>query len=266
MDFNELYYRVIGAYSSRNPHQREEARRELHDPLSFEAAKLALKAKKQEQRLLAVKFLGLMRTPEAFELIIEAVKDRASNVRLTALNLIENYTPPAALQPVIGVLLTDRSSYVRKHAAIALGSMGSVEAVPHLLEALKTDDSSYVRYESVRALAEIGHRDAVPGLAQALIEDDNSYVRYAAAKALEEIGDEATIPALLAGVCSDNYFVQRAALEALTNIDEDIIGLLQAYLLHESHPIRRLAFNALIVLTVEEDDALIFEDYKGRWN
>ncbi|KAI7261250.1 hypothetical protein KC345_g9813 [Hortaea werneckii] len=104
-----------------------ELRTALHDP-------------KLHIRRLAVVYLGDIRTPEAMELLYEAMKDSAPAVRRTAGDTLSDIGDPAAT-PVMTASLTDASKLVRWRAARFLYEVGTAEAQEALR--LAADDPEF---------------------------------------------------------------------------------------------------------------------------
>ncbi|UQZ33545.1 virulence factor [Paenibacillus sp. PK3_47] len=91
-----------------------ELRAALHDP-------------KLHIRRLAVVYLGDIRTPEAMELLYEAMGDSSPAVRRTAGDTLSDIGDPAAT-PVMTAALTDASKLVRWRAARFLYEVGTADA------------------------------------------------------------------------------------------------------------------------------------------
>jgi HEAT repeat protein len=75
--------------------------------------------------------------------VLQAIADDDANVRRTAAQLAGELRLPAAIEPLLGVLMTDESVQVRQAAAIALGRIGGGDAVSALGDAkgLERDES-----------------------------------------------------------------------------------------------------------------------------
>ena len=167
-------------------------------------------------RLEAVKTLGRIAGPETTGLLIQALKDRASNVRWSAASALGTLGDPAAVPPLIAAL-SDEESDVRRFAAYALGALGDPAAMPPLIAAL-SDEGSNVRRSAADALGVLGDPAAVPPLIAAL-SDEESYVCSFAASALGMLGAiEATLILAATSSAEDSEEAQRYA-EALVHLD-----------------------------------------------
>ncbi|OKP67916.1 virulence factor [Paenibacillus sp. P3E] len=125
-----------------------ELRTALHDP-------------KLHIRRLAVVYLGDIRTPEAMELLYEAMADSAPAVRRTAGDTLSDIGDPAAT-PVMTAALTDKSKLVRWRAARFLYEVGTAEAQDAL--SLAADDPEFeVGLQARMALERIASGEEAAG-------------------------------------------------------------------------------------------------------
>jgi HEAT repeat protein len=136
-------------------------------------------------RRTAALLLGRMRTPEAGDVLIAALRASDRGPREAAL-LGAAYAEDPRSVPVLVDLLEDGDTEVRGGAAWALGHVGSRDAVQPLLRALR-DEEPRVRRSIARALGRLEDAEAVPALAQLLAGDGDPTVRRAAAWALGKI-------------------------------------------------------------------------------
>jgi putative membrane-bound dehydrogenase-like protein len=126
--------------------------------------------------------------------------------------------------------LSDRDPSVRQSAAHALGVMRASAAVTGLMK-LVIDDELPVRREAATALGLIGDAMAVGAVFDSLRTAKDEFLEHALVYALIEIGD---VAAIQPGLTEENPRVQRAALIALDQIDENslaqesVAGLLAA--------------------------------------
>lgn len=124
--------------------------------------KAALHDPKLHIRRLAVVYLGDLRTPEAMELLYEAMADSAPAVRRTAGDTLSDIGDPAAT-PVMTAALTDKSKLVRWRAARFLYEVGTSDAQAALSVAAE-DPEFEVGLQAKMALERIasGEAAAVP--------------------------------------------------------------------------------------------------------
>ena len=104
--------------------------------------------------------LGYSRDPEAVPLLVEALEDDDSQLRIYALWGLGALGDRSALEPLTAAL-ADADSGIRKTAAYALGELGSSEAQPDL-ERLLEDPVADVRWNAALSLARFGNDAAVP--------------------------------------------------------------------------------------------------------
>jgi len=121
--------------------------------------------------------------------LISALKDRDGGTRCKAAAALEEKRlgeigDTRAVEPLIQVL-KDKDKDVRLTAARVLGVIGDARAVESLIQALR-DEERVVRMNAATALGRIGDKRAIEPLTNAL-EDEWSFVQKAARKALEEI-------------------------------------------------------------------------------
>lgn len=77
--------------------------------------------------------------------LLETIADDDANVRRTAAQLAGELRLSAAVEPLVGVLMTDDSAQVRQAAAIALGRIGGGEAEAVLSDAKKLEKDEAVQ-------------------------------------------------------------------------------------------------------------------------
>jgi len=121
--------------------------------------------------------------------LISALKDRDSNTRWKAAGelgekKLGEIGDTRAVEPLIQVL-KDKDRDGRLTAARVLGVIGDTRAVEPLIQLLRDEDRG-VRMSAARALGKIGDERAVEPLTDAL-EDEDSLVQKTARQALEEI-------------------------------------------------------------------------------
>jgi len=143
-------------------------------------------------------------------------------VRREAAHALGATRSPAAVQPLIELLNTDKEAAVRAAAAMALGQTGEEAAVVPLANVLsgggakkkksEAGTNEFVMRTAAQSLGQIHSRAGVPVLIDTLNNDANPIeVRRAAAEALGAIGDPAAAPALkTASEASDPYLSQMA--------------------------------------------------------
>lgn len=107
--------------------------------------------------------------------LLGALKDKNSDVRFMAIEVLGEIKDPSAAPDVMALLddnATSRTS-VASSAARTLGKLGYKEAVPKLVAALKSPDID-LRYESIKALGLLGATEAGEKLAD-MLKNKNDY-------------------------------------------------------------------------------------------
>jgi len=121
-----------------------------------------------------------------------------------------------AVGPLVQAL-KDRDDSVRRRAAKILGELRDPRAVLPLMDLLH-DDFYSIRREAAAALVTIGAPAIDPIIA--VLDDEDDDVRKRAADILAEIGDARAIEALEGIFNDEDWYVQRAAVEAVERIRE----------------------------------------------
>jgi len=166
------------------------------------------------------------------------------------------------LESIARALTDDPVPYLRKNAAEKLGQLGDKRAIEYLLKGIK-DENFEVRMYSARSLGKLADETLVEKLINTL-KDSNEYLRdqtvevlvnmgsiavpplinilksnnwmlpYCAVKALGRIRDERALKALVDLLGDDrNVYVQRAVVESLEKIGEEVEDELARGLEHE---------------------------------
>lgn len=123
--------------------------------------------------------------------IDQRLEDPDWKKRYAALTLLQ---PVPDAFPVLLKALKDSKTSVRRLATALLSEFDKQDALPYLFRALK-DPSATIRRTAGDALSDIGDPAATEAMAEAL-SDSNKVVRWRAARFLYEVGDERALPAL----------------------------------------------------------------------
>jgi HEAT repeat protein len=212
-------------------------------PFSIEPLKVVLNSRDPQLRLLAVQSLGdsgesavapdllsvyydsgaeirqeilialsKLDAPNSFDLFQEALTDIDDQVRVTAVQLLDNFYHEEAQFSLLAAA-NDKAAPVREAVLLALASRKSDEAFATLSTGCW--DSDYrVSKAAVKGLANFGER-ALPQLQEAL--QDRRISDQAAIHSLEIIGLPA-IPVLLDALNHDRLPARRSAANALLNL------------------------------------------------
>jgi HEAT repeat protein len=149
------------------------------------------------------------------EPLIEALRDKADNVRGSAATALGRLSSQRGVEPLIEAL-RDGAEYVRGSAATALGRLGSRSAVEPLIEALRDKDYD-VRASAAAALGRLDSQKAVEPLIEALRDDDHIN-RASAAKALGKLGSHRAIAPLVEALRERDRNVRASVTGALMQI------------------------------------------------
>jgi HEAT repeat protein len=157
---------------------------------------------------------------EAFDSIIEALKDEEAEVRAYAAELLGKAGSEKTAEP-LAELLKDPDEDVCRAAAASLVKIGK-PSVKYLIEALKAEQA-YTRLAAARALGEIGDPDASDPL-MALLKDSGKDVRRAAVRALAGIAGDNAVKPLAEALKDEDEEVRRLAGDALVAIGKPAVA------------------------------------------
>jgi len=225
-----------------------------------------------EVRSCAATGLGMTKSPQAVEPLVNALSDEVTAVRRHAAQALGEISDPRAVKPLTVLLENEDSEYdaikalakiegpsatdaliaalkhesrrVREGAATGLGWRGDTRAVPVLIAALQ-DNACGVVGDATWALGELGDSRAVAPLSAAL-RHPSSYVRELAAVALGKIRHTEAVDPLLAALTDENCDVREATAVALGEIrDSQAVVPLIATLKDRDFRVRAAAALAL---------------------
>jgi HEAT repeat protein len=162
----------------------------------------ALKRKNKYIRVEVAKILGEIKSERAIEPLINALKDRATEVRCAAARALWKIGTPEALE-----------------AARVFGKIGDKREIEQLIKALKDKD---IRRATIWELEKIGDEKAVKPLIEFLDEDKENLILCDAVRALGEIGDERAVEPLIKKLKKGfDFSFQMEAVEALGKIGSE---------------------------------------------
>jgi HEAT repeat protein len=130
--------------------------------------------------------LGIIGSPSATSVLIDALSDAVPSVRLQAAKALGRVGDADAV-PVLLKALRGADEQLSSQIFASLVRLGSL-AVPALLQKSKSS-SAHIRWNCMRALGEIHDQRALPILVNALQDDDHS-VAWMAAKGLAPFGKD----------------------------------------------------------------------------
>jgi len=150
-------------------------------------------------------------------LLLEALSDRDSFVRIAAMETIAAAQLEDMTAPIIEILRHDRNVLARVTAAENLGDIGNPEAVPALLKAL-SDRNYLVRGWAANSLARFPSTEVINALLQLLASEKYHFVRVSAMYSLIILGEKTLLPDLLSELKYSNYHVRCAAVNSLVEV------------------------------------------------
>ena len=164
--------------------------------IEYERAERVLLAhahdKQPAMRETVAHILGIIGSPSATSVLIDALSDATPSVRLQAAKALGRVGDAEAV-PVLLKALRGADEQLSSQIFASLVRLGSL-AVPALISKSKSS-SAHIRWNCARALGEIHDRRALPVLVDALQDDDHS-VAWMAAKGLAQFGKESLQPVL----------------------------------------------------------------------
>ena len=161
---------------------------------------------------LLVTLLGKTTSETAIPILLNALENSDSDVRIIASEALANIGSKTALQGLLKAIKHPDTG-VRRSAAKALGIIGSELAISGLLKAIE-DSDFVVCMIAASWLGSIGSEFVILRLLKAL-QDADSFIRARAAFALGIIGSESEIPDLLKVLEDADDFVRKSAAESL---------------------------------------------------
>ena len=177
---------LSGATGSNNKNADRNATQ--HDLKSAEAG---LADADPRVRVEALRKLRNVQDPQADYLLIRAMADPDTRVRVKAIDILGGRGETSAVPPMCQFLfLRSTEAVVKVHIAAALGRIGDERAAQPLIEYLYEARDERSRGTAVFALGEIGDHSATDVLSTAATEDPSPTVRRLAQEALQKIDGE----------------------------------------------------------------------------
>ncbi len=162
---------------------------------SVRAQRVAMSAawdKRPAVRETAIYILGLLESPVATPILIQALNDQVPSVRMQAVKALGRVGDTSAVPALLNTL-RGADEQLGSQIFSALVRLGRA-AVPALLDA-SNSHSTWIRWQAIRALGAIRDRRALPVLVNALSDADHS-VAWMGAKGLAQFGRLSLEPVL----------------------------------------------------------------------
>jgi hypothetical protein len=129
--------------------------------------------------------------PEADGILIEALSDPDTRVKVKAVDILGARTVNGAVTRMTQMLfLRTTEPIVKLHLVAAAGRIGDADAAMPVVEYYTENPDERGRGTAVFALGEIGSDKSIPILTHAVDEDESPMVRRLAKEALQKIGGE----------------------------------------------------------------------------
>jgi HEAT repeat protein len=142
-------------------------------------------------RVEALRKLRNVTDPQADFLLIRAISDPDTRVRVKAIDILGSRNNKDAVAPMCQLLfLRSTEPVVKMHVAAALGRIGDDRATQPLIQYLYEATDERSRGTAVFALGEIGDHSATDVLTTAATEDSSPTVRRLAQQAIQKINGE----------------------------------------------------------------------------
>jgi HEAT repeat protein len=190
----------------------------MQHPHALKLLALAVEDPDEEVARAAIAILGTSAAPEPAAVLVRALQ----SLRFTPATLAAQIERSKA--PIAGDLrglLRDGNPMVRQYAAALLGRYADESGLEQALLPLTKDPDPRVRKTAIDSLGKIGDAPAADA-ALALLADEYAFVRANAARAiaaLERVDLAERVAPLLA---DGDWWVRRAAKEALTQLGHDV--------------------------------------------
>lgn len=172
-------------------------------------------------RVEALRMLRNVHEPEADFLLIRAISDPDTRVRVKAIDILGSRGTADAVTPMCQLLfLRSTEPVVKMHVAAALGRIGDQKATKPLIQFLYEASDESSRGTAVFALGEIGDHSATDVLTTAATEDPSPTVRRLAQQAIQKINGE--IPGHAVASANEHLVPTDQRLSKLRELDQQM--------------------------------------------
>jgi len=210
----------LGAIFNQNNNNRTSDRTTTQHDLK--AAEAGLGDADPRVRVEALRKLRNVHEPQADFLLIRAISDPDTRVRVKAIDILGSRGNTEAVTPMCQLLfLRSTEPVVKMHVAAALGRIGDPRATKPLIQYLYEATDERSRGTAVFALGEIGDHSASDVLTTAASEDPSPTVRRLAQQAIQKINGE--IPGAHAVASAQGHMVPTdQRLSKLRELDQQL--------------------------------------------
>jgi HEAT repeat protein len=156
------------------------------DPAGLPAMLAAAQKGAGAVRLMAIRLLPTLPSPEAVPVLVTMVQSDDADVAKAAQESLASL-PGAPVDAAIQALLADSNVRTRQAAVEVIGQRRITAAVPALVKAAESDANVGIRVAAIRAVGDMAAAAQLPALLGVLTAADSDEVRQAAEKALAAI-------------------------------------------------------------------------------
>lgn len=187
--------------------------------------------------------LGKINDSKSREFLMDLLKHRDADVRLTAAQSLASFAEPSLLGFLWNAFENESDLEVKLAITDIISAIGGEMVIKTFIEMLKTGRDYASQHFAERALKSMGKK-AVPMILISLDQTDVEQ-RINSARILSDIGTSEAVPKLAKMAQEKNAVVQIAAIEALGKCgDETVLNLLTRLSLSFNKTIRRSARSA----------------------
>ncbi|MEI1375719.1 HEAT repeat domain-containing protein [Nostoc sp. UHCC 0926] len=189
--------------------------------INAESVKQLLSSEDLGDRLRAVNQIRQLEPAIGFELIQNAIGDRNSRVRYSAVSQMDTLGTQdlqLSLDILRDRLLHDSEVDVQAAAADCLGALKLHEAFEDLQQLYHTTDEWLIQFSIIATLGELGDLRAFELLKEAL-SSENELVQTAAISSLGDLGDLQAVPLLAPYANNPDWQIRYRVVQALARFD-----------------------------------------------
>ncbi len=198
----------------------------------------ALKSQDKEEKLSAVRAIGMLRDPKIVDALLTSAKDQDIDIRKATVIALGDIASKQAV-PILIEVLKDEDWLLRGDSALALGKISDPRAVPPLFDLLN-DPDQYVRDNALQALQGLATDENKQAFTDAL-QSDSVPVRLMAASALANKKDPTSLEPLIALYPQVQNREKLDVIRALVRLgDPNALPLLRDAVKNEKYPHARI--------------------------
>ena len=195
------------------------ALREVPAEQAVPLIKTVLKDKNDQVRSMAIFALGVKRTDECYDLLLNILEnDPDYGIRADAAGALGYLEDPRAFDPLVRAFYEDVDWLVRFSAAVSLGNLKNPKAHDVLISALDSKEV-VIQQAAIAALGEIKDLDAIDNILN-FAQAEDWLVRQRLAEALGNLPSEKSMSALRFLAKDDHSQVSEAAKISIERLED----------------------------------------------